>query len=64
MSARKKEDLSLDKGKFSTPAETTKEKYDRMAAEDEMLTNHFDSGSKASLDILVGVVSMMPREFD
>lgn len=64
MPARKKEDLSLDKGKFNTPAEAAKEKYDQMVAEDEMLTNDFDSGSKASLDILVGMVSVMPREFD
>lgn len=35
-----------------------------MAAEDELLTNNFDSGSEASLDILVGVVSVMRREFD
>lgn len=62
--ARKKEDLILDKGNFNTPAEAAKEKYDRMAAEDEMLTDNFDSGSEASLNILVGVVSVMPREFD
>lgn len=35
-----------------------------MAAEDEMLTDSFDSGSEDSLDILVGVVSVIPREFD
>lgn len=29
-----------------------------------MLPDDFDSGSKASLDILVGVVSVMPRVFD
>lgn len=35
-----------------------------MAAEDELLTDNFDSGSEDSLDILVGVVFVMPREFD
>lgn len=64
MPARKKEDLSFGKGKFNTPTEAAREKYDRMDAEDEMLTNNFDSGSEASLDILVGVVSVMPREFN
>lgn len=34
-----------------------------MAAEDEMLTDNFDLGSETSLDILVGVMSMMAREF-
>lgn len=62
--ARKKEELSLDKGKFNTPTEADKEKYDRMDAKDKMLTDDFDSGSEASLDILVSVVSVMPREFD
>ena len=62
--ARKKEDLGFNKRKSNTPTEEAIEKYDRMAAEDEMLTNNFDSGSEASLDILVGVVYVMPREFD
>lgn len=35
-----------------------------MVAEDEMLTDDFDSGSEPSLDILVGMVSVLPREFD
>lgn len=35
-----------------------------MAVEDELLTNNFDSGLEDSFDILVGVVSLMPREFD
>lgn len=35
-----------------------------MDAEDELLTDNFDSGSEDSLDILVRVVSVMPREFD
>lgn len=61
---RKNEDLGFNKRKFNTPVEAAREKYDRMADEDEILTNNFDSGSEASLDILVGVVSMMPREFD
>lgn len=43
--ARKKEDLSLDKGKFNAPAKADKEKYDRMAVEDKMLTDDFDSSS-------------------
>lgn len=64
MPARKQEDLSLDKRKFNTPAEAAKEKYDRMAAEDEMMTGNFEFGSKASSDILVGVVLVMPREFN
>lgn len=29
-----------------------------------MLTDDFDSGSEPSLDILVGVVPVLPREFD
>lgn len=62
--ARNKDDLSLDKGKFNTPAEAAKEKYDRMVAEDEMLTDDFGSRSEASLDILVGVVSVILREFN
>lgn len=64
MPARKNEDLSLDKGKFNTPTEAAREKYDWMAAKDEMLTDNFDSRSEASLDILVCVVSVMPREFN
>ncbi|KAI5388210.1 hypothetical protein KIW84_074053 [Lathyrus oleraceus] len=36
----------------------------QMAAEDELLTDNFDSSSEDSLEILVGVVSVMPREFD
>lgn len=35
-----------------------------MIAEDEMLTDNFDSRSEVSLDILVGVVSVMPKELD
>lgn len=62
--ARKKEGLSFDKRKLTTPAEAAREKYDRMAAEDKILTDNFDSGSDTSLDILVGVVFVMPREFD
>lgn len=64
MPTRKKEDLSLDKGKFNTPSEAAKEKYDQMAVEDEILMNDFDSGSEYSLDILVGMVLVMPREFN
>lgn len=35
-----------------------------MVAEDEMLIDDFDSGSEPSLDILVGVISVLPRESD
>jgi hypothetical protein len=62
--ARNMEDLSLEKRKFNTPTEAPKQKYDRRAAEDEMLTDNFDSRSEALLDILIGVVSVMLREFD
>lgn len=36
----------------------------QIAAKDELLIDNFDSGSEDSLDILVGVVSVMPRELD
>lgn len=51
MPARKKEkkEISLAKGKFNTPAEVAKEKYDQMVVEDEMLVDDFDSGSEPSL---------------
>ncbi|KAI5385210.1 hypothetical protein KIW84_071986 [Lathyrus oleraceus] len=35
-----------------------------MVAEDEMLTNDLDSGSEPSMDTLVSVVSVLPRELD
>lgn len=62
--ARQKEELGFDKRKFNNPAEAVRERYDQMAAEDEMLTDNFDSGSEASLDILVSVGSVMPKEFN
>lgn len=36
----------------------------KMVVKDELLTDNFESSSEDSLDILVGVVSVMPREFD
>lgn len=64
VSARQKEDLGFDKRKFNDPVEAARGRDNQMVAEDKMLTDNFDSGSEASLDILVGVVFVMPREFD
>lgn len=62
--AKQREDSSFIKRKFNDPAKAARERYNQVAAEDEMLTDNFDSGSEASLDIIVGVVSVMPKEFD
>lgn len=64
VTVNKREDPNFVKRNPNIPIKTTSEKYNQVAAEDEMLTDNFDSGSEASLDILVGVVSVMPREFD
>lgn len=58
---KEKEDLRLVKRKLITQAEAAKEKYDRAIAKDKMLTNDFDFGSEPSLDVIVNVVSVLPR---
>lgn len=62
--AKQREDSSFVKRKFNDPAEAARERYNQMASEDEILTNNLNSGSEDSIDILVRVVSVMPREFD
>lgn len=64
MPARQREDSSFDKRKFNDPVEAVRERYNQMAAKDEMLADNFDSGSEASLDILVDVVPVMLKELD
>ena len=64
MTVKKREDPNFAKRNPNIPLKTASEKYNQVAAEDEMLTDNFESGSEASLDILVGVVYVMPREFD
>lgn len=56
---KKKDDPNLTKRDSKIPNKTAGE--NQMSAEDELLTDNFDSGSEDSLDILVGVVSVMPR---
>lgn len=61
---RQRENSNFDKRKFNNLAEVARERYNQTAVRDKMLTDNFDSGSEASLDILVGVMYVMPREFD
>ena len=58
------EKLPVGRKLFVSQEEEAKEKHDRAIAEGEMMTDNFDSGSEASLDIIVNVVSVLPREFD
>lgn len=64
MTTKKREDSNFAKRKLNNPVEAARERHNQVAAEDEMLTDNFDLGSEASLDILVGMVSLMSREFD
>lgn len=58
---KKREDSSFIKRNPNIPVKTASDKYNQVAAEDAMLTDNFKSGSEASLDILVGVISVMSR---
>ena len=52
MTVKKKEDPNFPKRNPDIPVKTASEKYNQVASEDELLTNNFDSGSEAYLDIL------------
>lgn len=61
---KEKGDLRLVERKLATHEKVAKEKYDRAATEDKMLTDDFKSRSEPSLDIRVNTVSVLPKEFD
>lgn len=63
VSAKQREDSNFVKRKLNDPSKAARERHNQVVAEDEMLTDNFDSGSEASLDIRVGVVLVMPMEF-
>lgn len=49
---------------FSSRKGESEDKSEQQKAEDDMLTDNFDTDSEPSLDITCNVVSMLPREYD
>lgn len=49
---------------FPSRKDESEDKSEHPKAEDEMLTDNFDTDSEPSLDITCNVVSVLPREYD